>query len=112
MTQVLRRIVAALAMRACAHMFLEVVRPREALAAALVVAGVRPLASVCALVIREVARLREALAAALVLAGERPLASVCALVPREVSQLREALAAALVVTFRMRSYNTESYNTE
>ena len=44
------------AMRACAHMSLEVARLREALAAALVVAGVRPLARMCALVPREVAR--------------------------------------------------------
>ena len=75
----------------------EVARPREALAAAVVVAGERPLARVRALVPREVGRPREALAAAVVGAGERPLARVRALVPREVARLREALAATLVV---------------
>jgi len=59
-------------MRACAHMSLEVARPREALAAALVVAGVRPLARVHALVLvrREVTRMREVLAT--IFMGDKP----------------------------------------
>jgi 7-keto-8-aminopelargonate synthetase-like enzyme len=96
-TQVLRHIVAATAVRACVHVRLELARLREALAAALVVAGIWSLARVRALVPREVARLREALAAALVLADVRLVARVRAIVRREVARLREALATALVL---------------